>query len=63
MMGADDQVVPLANGQFLSALIPGARLRVIPQAGHLFMFSHVEVVAAHLRGFLGSDKQGATRAA
>lgn len=63
MMGSQDQVVPLANGKFLSALIPGAQLHVVKGAGHLFMFSHIEVVAAHLRRFLGSDKQAQTRAA
>lgn len=63
VMGEDDQIVPLANGQMLAALIPHARLEVIAGAGHLFMFSHPQEFVRHLREFLGSDKPLQRRAA
>lgn len=62
LMGSEDQVVPVANGRLLCALIPGAHLQVIGGGGHLFMFSHAAECVRHLRGFLGSDKQGVRRA-
>jgi len=35
LAGADDQIIPLREAQSMQALIPGARLEVIPEAGHL----------------------------
>lgn len=61
--GSEDQVVPAANSRMLAAIVPGARLEIIDHAGHLLMFSHAEQVAALLRSFLGSDKQGERHAA
>ena len=33
--GADDPIIPLAEAQAMHAAIPGARLEIIPDAGHL----------------------------
>ncbi len=63
VMGEDDQIVPLANGRLLAALIPGARLEAISGAGHLLMFSHQPEFLRLLREFLGSDKELHKRAA
>jgi pimeloyl-ACP methyl ester carboxylesterase len=63
VMGEDDQIVPLANGRLLAALIPGARLEVIEGAGHLLMFSHQQEFLRLLREFLSSDKLLQMRAA
>ena len=52
MMGGDDQIVPVANGKFLSFLIPDSELLVIEDGGHLFLLSHVEESIAAIRGFL-----------
>ena len=52
MMGAEDQIVPVANGKFLAFLIPNAELMVIDNGGHLFLLSHVEESIAAIRGFL-----------
>jgi poly(3-hydroxyalkanoate) depolymerase len=38
MAGADDPIVPLANGRILASLIPGARLATIDD-GHLFLIT------------------------
>ncbi|WP_323808381.1 alpha/beta fold hydrolase [Prauserella endophytica] len=51
--GADDAWVPAARGRELAALVPGARLEVLPGAGHLVHEdSPVELTVA-LTGFLG----------
>jgi pimeloyl-ACP methyl ester carboxylesterase len=36
--GRRDELVPLSNAHTLARLIPGAELRVLPGAGHLFVF-------------------------
>jgi pimeloyl-ACP methyl ester carboxylesterase len=51
MMGTDDPIMPVANGQILASLIPGARLFTIDD-GHLFLITRVKDVAPLLAGFL-----------
>ncbi len=36
LFGAEDRVVPPGNAELLAAKIPGARVRVLPGAGHIF---------------------------
>jgi pimeloyl-ACP methyl ester carboxylesterase len=36
--GAHDRVVPARNAELLASHIPGARLRLFPDAGHLFLW-------------------------
>jgi pimeloyl-ACP methyl ester carboxylesterase len=50
--GDDDRVIPAANGELLAAEIPGARLVVIPGAGHLFFVERAAETLAELRAFL-----------
>lgn len=57
LMGDEDHIVPMVNGRWLSALIPGSKLETIKGGGHLFMFSHVREVAEPLRAFLETDEQ------
>lgn len=52
MMGGDDQIVPVINGQILKTLIPDARLKVIEDGGHLFMLSHIDESIAAIREHL-----------
>jgi poly(3-hydroxyalkanoate) depolymerase len=52
MMGDDDAIVPLANGKFLSMLIPNNELVVMEGGGHLFLLSHKDQSVAAIRGFL-----------
>lgn len=54
LAGDEDQVVPPINSQFLHALIPKSRLRLIPGGGHLFPFSHSDAFLGELDGFLAS---------
>ena len=57
MMGDEDQIVPLINGQFLNSLIPNSRLEVFAGGGHLFMLSHKDQTVASIRGFLDAPEQ------
>lgn len=55
LAGDDDPIVPVVNGRILAALIPGARLEVLPGAGHLFVAEEATAVARLLDGFLAPD--------
>jgi poly(3-hydroxyoctanoate) depolymerase len=52
LVGDDDPIVRLANGQILAALIPDARLEVVRGGGHLFMLDEAEGMAALVDAFL-----------
>ncbi len=55
MMGGDDQIVPVSNGQFLEFLIPNSELFVIADGGHLFMLSHAEESIKKIKSFLSQE--------
>ncbi|GMN03554.1 alpha/beta fold hydrolase [Erythrobacter sp. MTPC3] len=59
MMGDDDAIVPLANGKFLSMLIPDSEMIVMEGGGHLFLLSHKEQSVAAIREFLDSPHTSA----
>jgi pimeloyl-ACP methyl ester carboxylesterase len=44
---------PAANSRQLAEAIPGARLQIIPQCGHLPMLEKPDEVAAGVFSFLG----------
>ena len=50
--GADDQLTPVRNSQFLADKIPDAKLEVIPDAGHMVMLEKPQQVADTLIPFL-----------
>jgi pimeloyl-ACP methyl ester carboxylesterase len=50
--GADDTVIPPAESDLLARNIPGAQLRVIPNAGHLVAFERPEEFNAALEEWL-----------
>ncbi len=52
MADEDDHLIPLANGQLLHSLIPGAAIDVSRGGGHLFMLSEPAAFTARLRTFL-----------
>lgn len=54
LVGDEDTVTPVADAEFLRANIPGAQLRVVPQAGHFAVFEQPEVAARVVRQFLDS---------
>ena len=53
LCGEDDGMVPPENSRQLAALIPGARLELIPQCGHLPMLEKPEEVRDAVFEFLG----------
>jgi pimeloyl-ACP methyl ester carboxylesterase len=55
LTGDDDRVIPAASSELLAARIPGAELRVIPGAGHLFFIERPSETLALLRPFLAGD--------
>ena len=58
--GSRDKLLPLSNAQTLARLIPGAELRVIRGAGHLFLFDS-QTGAEAVRGWLDAHRTAAAR--
>jgi poly(3-hydroxyalkanoate) depolymerase len=54
LLGDDDPIVHPVNGRILTRLLPNARLRVVPGAGHLFLIDQPEEAAAIVCEFLGA---------
>jgi poly(3-hydroxyoctanoate) depolymerase len=50
--GDDDPLVPVANAEQLTALIPRARMEIIENAGHLFLWDDAERQGIHINEFL-----------
>ena len=50
--GARDWVLPPAAGVEMADTIPGARIKLIDQAGHALIFTHAEEVNAEIAAFL-----------
>jgi 3-oxoadipate enol-lactonase len=50
--GTADNVVDVRNGELLAERIQGARLELLPGAGHLFFWERPERVVDLIRGFL-----------
>jgi pimeloyl-ACP methyl ester carboxylesterase len=50
--GTDDPLVPVQNAHLLARQIPGARLKLIPGGGHLWMLEQPEASAALVDEFL-----------
>jgi pimeloyl-ACP methyl ester carboxylesterase len=52
--GAEDTIIPPAESEALTKAIPGARLALVPEAGHLVPFEQPEAFNGLLRAFLAS---------
>lgn len=50
--GTEDAMLPVANGKLIANLIPGARLELLPDAGHLFWWEEPDRTVDLLRGVL-----------
>ena len=50
--GREDAVIPLDSHRALAAAIPGARLAIVEQAGHLVPFEQPQATTALLRDWL-----------
>lgn len=47
--GSEDEMIPLANGELIASLIPGARLEVLAGVGHMFWWKQPERAAELIR--------------
>ena len=56
LAGDDDPIVPLINGRILTSRIPGARLHVLPGAGHLFLLEQPAYLAGVVAAFLAEQR-------
>ena len=63
IVGAEDAVTPPEVMREMCDAIPGARLQVIPRAGHLSNLEQREVFTAELRGFLNGAYPASTASA
>ena len=52
LMGDDDPIVHPVNGRVLARVLPNARLRIVPHAGHLFLIDQPDDAAAIVNEFL-----------
>jgi pimeloyl-ACP methyl ester carboxylesterase len=52
LVGAEDVLTPPAESQAMAAAIPGARLEIVPRAGHLANLERPEAVNAAFASFL-----------
>jgi poly(3-hydroxyalkanoate) depolymerase len=57
--GEKDPIVPLINCRLMAGRIPGARLHVLPEAGHLFLIDEPEEPAAMVMEFLDEADEAA----
>ncbi|MEM5516693.1 alpha/beta fold hydrolase [Henriciella sp. AS95] len=55
LAGSRDRIIPPKNAIQLSAFIPRADHRILPDAGHLFPFTEPERTASHIERFLEPD--------
>ena len=60
LAGDDDRIVPVLNARIIAMLIPRARLHVLRDAGHLFVFERAEETAELVNRFLLSPEAGAS---
>jgi pimeloyl-ACP methyl ester carboxylesterase len=51
--GSDDQLIPPSEAKVMQEAIPGARLQVLPDAGHLLNLEQPQLFNAAVRKFLG----------
>jgi 3-oxoadipate enol-lactonase len=53
LAGDSDVLIPPKNSRIIAERIPGARLKEISGAGHLFWISHPDETLSALMSFLG----------
>lgn len=56
IMGAADHIVPVGNGYILKHALKDARLKIIKDAGHLFLLTRRDETIALIRDFFGEPE-------
>ena len=54
--GAADPLVPVENARLLASRIPGARLSIVADGGHLWLLEHAKTAAALIDEFLSRNE-------
>ena len=62
LVGAEDLVTPPDHSRDMLQRVPHAELVVVPDAGHLVLLEHPEVVSRHLAGLLDRVRRGGAAA-
>lgn len=52
LWGRNDRLIPLAHGEYYASHIPGARLAILDQCGHMLPFEKPEEFAAQMEAFV-----------
>jgi pimeloyl-ACP methyl ester carboxylesterase len=55
--GDDDPLIPIANARLLASRLPRARIEIVPDAGHLFLWDDVDNLAKRINRFLYSPRR------
>jgi poly(3-hydroxyoctanoate) depolymerase len=50
--GDDDPLIPVANAEMLAKRIPNARLEIVEDAGHLFLWDDARNAAERIQRFV-----------
>jgi pimeloyl-ACP methyl ester carboxylesterase len=50
--GDDDPLIPVVNARMLARRIPKARLEIVEDAGHLFLWDDAENAASRIQRFV-----------
>lgn len=50
--GSDDQLIPLKEAEAMQMIIPGAKLRILPEAGHLLNLEQPDLSNRYIKDFL-----------
>jgi pimeloyl-ACP methyl ester carboxylesterase len=58
LVGGEDLLTPPQHAEAISEQLPGSRLQVVPDSGHLLQLEHPEVVTAAIRELLGARDSG-----
>jgi pimeloyl-ACP methyl ester carboxylesterase len=61
--GDNDRLVPTPNSYLLADRLPGAELRIYPDAGHGFLFQYPVELADYVVAFLDQPRPGGRAAA
>jgi hypothetical protein len=56
IMGGGDHIVPVANGHILNFFLKKSQLKIIPEAGHLFLLTRRDETIDMIREFFGEPE-------
>lgn len=59
--GENDRLVPAGNGRIIAGRIPGAKLVLIPHAGHILLTDQPQITREAILNFLKTQSSGAGR--